>query len=563
MSLKQEIETWVEALAKYDSNEFEASLQVFDRISDTSKILFNCGVIRATLGEHVQAIECYQRAVALDRYLAIAYFQQGVSNFLLGDYDEACANFNDTLLYLRGNTYIDYEQLGLKFKLYSCEALFNRGLCYIYRGQKKGGMEDLSFAAKEKVTPDHDVIDEAIREEAEGYTVFSIPVGVVYRPNSSKVKNLKSKDYLGKARLIAAADKTNMFTGFAGAEKQMQITPDTSRDDRPAQNISYAASNLVRQDLISRSQRQQSEPPMNRNAFPPTPPPEGELSRTSSGLNNRATSIRDGTGAGRRLPPIRTNTGRQATIDEDSPSKRAMNSAPPTQNRVGTLRTSSENRSPAQRYSPARSDRGRQYQDAPRRQQSGDDADDRYPDDLYDLYSATASANPYAPKSAHSTRQVPRRQNTISSEMDHDSGGSSMDDFEMLNDASGMHPSMSRGTSRSRRPADLRTIRVKMHHNDESRYLMVNTGIVWEDFLDRAREKLGLRGRFKVRMKDEGDLITVGDADDWDMAIQTSKRQARKDGDDMARLQVKSCPVYCRNDLLTISGVDTGILTTY
>ena len=103
----------------------------------------------------------------LDQYLAVAYFQQGVSNFLVEDFEEALANFNDTLLYLRGNTYIDYEQLGLKFKLFSCEVLFNRGMCYIYLQQKEAGMGDLSYAAKEKVTPAHDVIDEAIREQAE------------------------------------------------------------------------------------------------------------------------------------------------------------------------------------------------------------------------------------------------------------------------------------------------------------------------------------------------------------------------------------------------------------
>ena len=52
----QEIETWVEALAQYDNNEFEESLKTFDNISDTSKILFNCGVIHATLGEHDKAV---------------------------------------------------------------------------------------------------------------------------------------------------------------------------------------------------------------------------------------------------------------------------------------------------------------------------------------------------------------------------------------------------------------------------------------------------------------------------------------------------------------------------
>lgn len=112
-------------------------------------------------------VECYQRAVKLDKYLAVAYFQQGVSNFLVGDFEEGLANFNDTLLYLRGNTFIDYDQLGLKFKLFSCEVLFNRGLCYVYLQQMDAGMADLGFAVKEKVTPDHDVIDEAIQEEAE------------------------------------------------------------------------------------------------------------------------------------------------------------------------------------------------------------------------------------------------------------------------------------------------------------------------------------------------------------------------------------------------------------
>lgn len=62
---------------------------------------------------------------------------------------------------------IDYAQLGLMFKLYSCEVLFNRGLCYIYLQQKEAGMQDFSFAVKEKVVEDHNVIDEAIKEEAE------------------------------------------------------------------------------------------------------------------------------------------------------------------------------------------------------------------------------------------------------------------------------------------------------------------------------------------------------------------------------------------------------------
>ncbi|KAH0000292.1 hypothetical protein KCU78_g15451, partial [Aureobasidium melanogenum] len=248
MSLKQEIETWVRALEHYDYNEYDAALRAFMTVADTSKILFNCAVIHATLGEHTQAVQCYQRAIHFDQYMAIAYFQQGVSNFLLGDFEEALANFNDTLLYLRGNRWIDYDQLGLKFKLHSCEALFNRGLCYIYLQQRSAGLQDLFYASKEKAVPDHDVIDEAIREQAEGYTVFSIPVGILYRPNEAKVKNIKSKNYLGTSTLIRAQDRSNQVY----LDSRRNLTASSfAIDDRPEEKLSFAAINLVRPGLAS------------------------------------------------------------------------------------------------------------------------------------------------------------------------------------------------------------------------------------------------------------------------------------------------------------------------
>lgn len=46
----------MKALNHYDNNEYEEALRVFAEIADTSKILFNCGVIHATLGEHEKAV---------------------------------------------------------------------------------------------------------------------------------------------------------------------------------------------------------------------------------------------------------------------------------------------------------------------------------------------------------------------------------------------------------------------------------------------------------------------------------------------------------------------------
>ena len=93
----------------------------------------------------------------------------------------------------------NYEQLGLKFRLYSAEILFNRGLCKIYLGREEDGLQDMRMASTEKATEEHTVIDDAIRDRGSGYTVFSIPVGVLYRPSEHKLRNTKTKDYMGKA----------------------------------------------------------------------------------------------------------------------------------------------------------------------------------------------------------------------------------------------------------------------------------------------------------------------------------------------------------------------------
>ena len=68
----------------------------------------------------------------------------------------------------------NHEQLGPKFRLYSAEVLFNKGISQIYPGNDDAGMADLAEASAEKATPEHAVIDEAIQDRGEGYTMFSI-----------------------------------------------------------------------------------------------------------------------------------------------------------------------------------------------------------------------------------------------------------------------------------------------------------------------------------------------------------------------------------------------------
>ena len=413
----------------------------------------------------------------------------------MGDFEEALANFNDTLLYLRGNNNIDYEQLGLKFKLFSCEVLFNRGLCYIYLQQMEQGMQDLVYAAKEKVVPDHDVIDEAIREQAQGYTVFSIPVGIVYRPNEAKVKNLKAKDYLGKAKLVAATDRSQQFTGFTGAELKRQNT--VARDDRPEEKISFAASNLVRSDLKSRA-RQQSEPPMNRNMFPPTPPPESEKGPMSPGGSMRSgksqLSRAESVKAGPRPQPLDLSVAGFA----GSKQSRGPGS--------GLQRTQSER--------PGGNPRRQDTQTRPRRSNT-------YADEVYDMYG----------------RQSLGRSQDYISEEEEDEYSMSYDegDFEML----GPRPALSARSSASTRRSGpmMKKIRVKVHA-DDTRYVLVGSAVEFRDFVDQIRKKFGLRQSFKIKIKDDADMITMADQDDLEMAIETARSNARKEKSDMGKMEV-------------------------
>ncbi|KAJ7881262.1 hypothetical protein B0H14DRAFT_2565843 [Mycena olivaceomarginata] len=219
LSLKAKLETWGAVLRAYDDEDFETALKLFSRIPKSSIILTSIGIIHAALGEHEIAVERFIKATLRDPYLAVAYFQCGVSNFLLARYDLAYCDFREAYRHLRDDQTIDYEQIGLSFKAVPAEVLFNRGLCLVCLDQVDKGLADLEAARRLHATKDHEIIGDAIRMRGRGYTVFSIPRGVCYRPSEKKLANAASKDYMGEARLIAAIDLHATTTGFAGAEQ--------------------------------------------------------------------------------------------------------------------------------------------------------------------------------------------------------------------------------------------------------------------------------------------------------------------------------------------------------
>lgn len=327
--------------------------------------------------------------------------------------------------------------------------------------------------------------------------------------------------------------------------------------------------------------------------FPPTPPPDTEPLRpqlatmnTSPAVNPppmsaRANSVKSGP------RPERLNILRQdsnLSRQEPAPLERQDSSFSNDLPRRGTTRTASEPRGPSRQYSSATRHReprdyptskGRLFMETTPLRDAGDDADiDEYPDELYEMYGSPTNSNRYGGGSQrrHSSRRRERsrsrrRPQYISEEDEDDDFGpsntSSLSDFEILNNAGGRlsrpppprpsdrdrdrsrsRPGIGRGQSRRRQQQpEMKNVRVKVHNADDTRYVMVGSAVVFEDFVDRVREKFGVRTRFKLKVKDEGDFITLGDGDDWDMSLGNVRKEAGREGAELGKMEVSVFPL--------------------
>ncbi|KAE9408668.1 NADPH oxidase regulator NoxR [Gymnopus androsaceus JB14] len=527
MSLKAELETWSAALKAYDEEDFEKSLDLFSRIADSSKILTNMGLIYATLGEHEAAVEKFIEATGLDNYLAVAYFQCGVSNFLLARYDLAFKDFEEALLYLRGNQAINYEQLGLKFRLFSAEVLFNKGLSQIYLGRMDEGLADMQEAKKDKATDEHNVIDDAIADRGEGYTVFSIPVGVLYRPSEKKLKNAVRKNYMGKAVLIAASDSRDAFTGFTGSTNLKQgVSPSgvfveaqpvevTRSVSVPAPTVPKLDTEVGRAPALGRANTTINVPSNARERTggdSPSDPAPAAITRSNtmappvgSGMGGpvRGLSVRKPGPAGGALPPpppLKEDNNNRLTefYDDYLDSYGGNDGGPPPPLPSGANAGGPPDRIAAWARSNANPN------NLPPIGRSG---------------SRSAPASNYAPSSfgGGSMRRRVTRRNTgrtqssrIQSSYEEEEEGYASGDYD---DG----------------PFELVKIRVKLHYKDDVRGMALTPDVPFEEFMDKVTSKFGKGfGGLSLKFKDEdGGKVTLQDESDYELAIETARESSK------------------------------------
>uniref|UniRef100_A0A8C6ZUT3 Neutrophil cytosolic factor 2 n=1 Tax=Nothoprocta perdicaria TaxID=30464 RepID=A0A8C6ZUT3_NOTPE len=222
MSLVETIRLWNEGVCAADQREWRAALATFTSVHNPpSKLCFNIGCIQLILGNLPEAEKAFTQSICCDKHLAVAYFQRGIVH------EMAMKDFAEALAQLRGNQLIDYKILGLRYRLFACEILYNIALVYATMQDWKKAEEHLTLAMSMKSEPQHNKIDKAMEAilKQKLYEMVTVPMGKLFRPNEKQVAQLEKKDYLGKATVVASVVDKDSFSGFAPLQPQASGPP--------------------------------------------------------------------------------------------------------------------------------------------------------------------------------------------------------------------------------------------------------------------------------------------------------------------------------------------------
>ncbi|KAJ3154048.1 hypothetical protein HDU89_008917 [Geranomyces variabilis] len=218
MTTKDEILLWADGVTAYRSNDWVTALEAFQQIGDYSRIHFNSGMIYTQLDDYGSASACYSDSLTADPYLAAAYFQRAYCSFMTERYADAEDDYTRALRLLRDNDYIDYTQLGLKYRLYRCEIHFNRAMCAHSLGDSVACTQDVAYAQRSCATEEQkNVIGRAARAGVETVTLFTVPVDAVFEVAETKLRNASERTYLKDAKVVGDTGPGSGWAGFDGA----------------------------------------------------------------------------------------------------------------------------------------------------------------------------------------------------------------------------------------------------------------------------------------------------------------------------------------------------------
>ncbi|XP_023556105.1 NADPH oxidase activator 1 isoform X3 [Octodon degus] len=175
-SLGEQVRDWHQGAEAVARGDWGFALRLFSGVTELpSRMSFNVGCVHLLAGDPEAALRAFDQAVTKDTCMAVGFLQRGVAHFQLRRFQESLSDFQLALAQLRGNSVIDYSQLGLRFKL----------------------------QAWEKQAP---------------LQPRQVPPGEVFRPHRRYLEHLEPKDFLGKAKVVVSTDPEAQSLGVQSVQ---------------------------------------------------------------------------------------------------------------------------------------------------------------------------------------------------------------------------------------------------------------------------------------------------------------------------------------------------------
>ncbi|XP_064210541.1 NADPH oxidase activator 1 isoform X2 [Anguilla rostrata] len=211
------IRLWDEAAQAVDSRDWQGALSKLSQITEpTSRTLFLSASVYLALGQLEPAIRALDQVIAKDERLAVGFFQRSAAHMMASRLEEAMSDCIWAQKHMRGNSVIDYRQLGLRFKLHSWQVIYNAAAVHCRMGLWEKAWDMLATLSQEKGGGRAEKLEAAMESVAreELLTPLLVPEGEVFRPRKQDVEQLQERDFLGKAKVISSMIPNDDFGGF-------------------------------------------------------------------------------------------------------------------------------------------------------------------------------------------------------------------------------------------------------------------------------------------------------------------------------------------------------------
>ncbi|XP_058515718.1 NADPH oxidase activator 1 [Ochotona princeps] len=276
-SLGDQVRTWQRGVQAVARGDWPGALRLFREVPwPPARMSFNVGCVHLLAGDPEAALRAFDDAVTKDPCLAIGFLQRGVVNFQLKRFQEALSDFRMAQAQLRGNTAIDYTQLGLRFRLQAWEVTHNVAAVQCQLGLWAEAASSLTEAMAKWPEGSSDGLDNDL-SQVQARTPLQlrqVPRGEVFRPHKRYLEHLEPVEFLGKPKVVASQESP----GPDVQPPQPQLGPQDRplpREGRPVDAVSPLNSPHTHYTGtgLGGLQVQQADKQLPRPIELPSPPP--------------------------------------------------------------------------------------------------------------------------------------------------------------------------------------------------------------------------------------------------------------------------------------------------